>query len=243
MMGVNVKTAVVLAGGAGLRLKPLTNCCPKPMVELLGKPVLQWVIEWLKSNGVSDVVLGVAYRKESVIDYFKDGSEFGVKIKYSVHSVEGETGEGFRLAISRHVTDDTFVAVNGDELTNFNLKDLIAFHTTHNPVVSIAVAHPRCPFGIIKVQENGLVDSFVEKPLIPSLLVSIGVYLFSRRIIDYLPKKGSIEKTVFPLLASEKLLRAFPINGTWLTVNTMKDLKAAESILKRKVRDGKWLEY
>jgi NDP-sugar pyrophosphorylase family protein len=240
---MTVKTAVVLAGGAGLRLKPLTNCCPKPMVELLGKPILQWAIEWLKSNGVSNIVLGVAYHKESIIDYFKNGSEFGVEIKYSVHSVDGETGEGFRLAISRYVMDDLFVAINGDELTNFNLADLITFHTAHNPVASIAVAHPRCPFGIIKVKEDGLVDSFVEKPLMPSLLVSMGIYLFNRRIIAYLPKKGSIETTTFPLLAREKLLRAFPINGTWLTVNTMKDLKAAESILKRKVRNGAWLKY
>jgi len=238
-----VKTAVVLAGGSGLRLYPLTKNQPKPMIKLIGKPILQWVIEWLKINGISDIVIGVAYRKESVIDYFKDGSEFGVKIKYSVHSVNGETGEGFRLAITRYVKDDLFVAVNGDELTNFNLMDLINYHVAHDPVATIAVTHPRCPFGVINADENGLVLSFAEKPLIRSLLVSIGVYLFSNRIEAYLPEKGSIEKTVFPLLAKEKLLRAFPINGVWLTVNTAKDLKLAERNLKKKVKEGKWLEY
>ena len=238
-----VKTAVVLAGGTGSRLYPLTNSRPKPMIKLLGKPILQWVIEWLKNNGISNIVIGVAYRKESVIDYFKDGSEFGVKINYSVHSVNGETGEGFRLAITRYVKDDLFVAVNGDELTNFNLRDLISYHIAHDPVATIAVTHPRSSFGVINTGGNGLVLSFIEKPLIRSLLVSIGVYLFSNGIVAYLPEEGPIEKTAFPLLAKKKLLRAYPINGIWLTVNTVKDLKLAEGILKKKVKEGTWLEY
>lgn len=237
-----VKTAVVLAGGAGSRLYPLTNNRPKPMIELLGKPILQWVIEWLKGNGISNVVIGVVHCKESVIDYFKDGSEFGVKIRYSVHSVDGGTGEGFRLATSRCVKDDLFVAVNGDEITNFNLKDLISYHVAHNPVATIAVTHPRSPFGVINVGEDGLVLSFVEKPLVRSLLVSIGVYLFSNRILEYLPETGPIEKTTFPLLAKEKLLRAYSIDGTWLTVNTMKDLKLAEKVLKERMKEGTWLQ-
>lgn len=238
-----VKTAVVLAGGIGSRLYPLTNNKPKPMIKLLGKPILQWVIEWLISNGISNVVIGVAYCKESVINHFKDGSEFGVKIRYSVHSVDGETGEGFRLAISRYVTEDLFVAVNGDEITNFNLTDLIDYHVAHDPVATVAVAHPRSPFGVISnVDEDGLVLSFVEKPLLRSLLVNIGVYLFSNRILKYLPERGPIEKTTFPLLVKEKLLRAYPINGTWLTVNTMKDLKLAEKVLKKRLEEGTWLE-
>jgi len=236
-----VKTGVVLAGGTGSRLYPLTNDRPKPMIKLLGKPILQWVIEWLRSNGISNIVIGVAYCKESVINHFKDGSEFGVKIRYSVHSVEGETGEGFRLAISRYVTDDPFVAVNGDEITNFNLKDLIDYHVANNPVATVAVANPRSPFGVISVDQDGLVLSFDEKPLLHSLLVSIGVYLFSNRILQYFPQMGPIEKMTFPLLAKEKLLRAYPINGTWLTVNTMKDLELAEKVLKKRLEEGTWL--
>lgn len=237
-----VKTAVVLAGGAGSRLYPLTNNRPKPMIKLLGKPILQWVIEWLRHNRISEIILGVAYHKEAVIDYFKDGSSFGVRIKYSIHSIDGETGEGFRLAISRHVTDDLFIAVNGDEITNFNLGSLISYHVKNDPVATIAVAHPRSPFGVINVDGDGLVSSFAEKPLISSLLVSIGVYSFRNRIIDYLPEKGPIEKTAFPLLVKENLLRALPINGIWLTVNTMKDLKLAEKVLKKRLEKGTWLE-
>jgi mannose-1-phosphate guanylyltransferase len=241
-MSKSVKTAVVLAGGSGSRLSPLTNDRPKPMVSLLGKPILHWVVEWLKSNGITNLVIGVAYCKESVMDYFKDGTELGVKISYSVHSVEGETGEGFRLAISRHVADDLFVALNGDEITNFKLDDLIRYHLKNKPVATIAVAHPSCPFGVVNANEDGLVYSFVEKPLLHSLLTSIGIYLFSRQILDYLPRRDSVERATFPLLAKKGLLRAYAIDGTWLTINTMKDLESAKVFLKEHVGNGTWLE-
>jgi len=236
-----LRTAVVLAGGTGLRFRPLTNDRPKPMVELLGKPILEWVVEWLKHNGILNIIVGVAYHKESVMDYFKDGSGFGVRIKYSVHSVEGETGEGFRRAIIRYVNDDLFLAMNGDEITNFNLRDFVDYHKRYNTLATIAVTNPRSPFGLARTDKNGFVLSFEEKPIIPSILVNIGVYLFDHRIISYLPEKGPIEKKTFPLLAKKKLLRAYPINGTWLTINTMKDLKLAESVLKKRMENGAWL--
>jgi mannose-1-phosphate guanylyltransferase len=237
-----IKTAVLLAGGAGSRLYPLTSDRPKPMVKLLDKPIMEWAIEWLKHNGISNIVIGVAYHKEAVMEYFKDGSEFGVDIKYSVHSVEGETGEGFRLAISRYVKDELFVALNADELTNFRLSDMLRAHVSRHPVATIAVCHPKSPFGVINVGKNSYIQSFKEKPIISSLLVSIGIYLFSNQIVNYLPEKGSIEKTAFPALCKETLLRAYPIRGTWITVNTMKDLNNAESILKKRVRNGQWLK-
>jgi len=239
---VKVKTAIVLAGGAGVRLRPLTNRIPKPMVKVLGKPILQWVLEWLRSNGISNFVFGVAYHKESVINYFKDGSQFGANIKYSVHSVSGETGEGFRLAVNRHIKDELFVAVNGDELTNFNLRKMIAYHVAHEPVATIAVTHPESPFGVVSLDKEGRVLSFEEKPRLLSLFVSIGIYLFSKQITKYLPKTGAIERTTFPLLAKESLLRAFAIDGTWLTVNNMKDLEEAERVLRQKSEEGTWLE-
>jgi len=238
-----VKTAVVLAGGAGLRLRPLTKDQPKAMVRVLNKPILQWVIEWLQHHGIKHVIIGVAYRKETVMDYFEDGSEFGVKISYSIHTVDGETGEGFRLAINRFVNDDVFVAMNGDELTNFDLKDMINFHRKHERIATIAVTNPRSPFGVVKVAENGLILAFQEKPMIPSLLVSTGVYVFSRNIKDYLPEKGRIEETTFPMLAKKKLLVGYVMKeNVWLTVNTVKDLKYAESILKKKVHERAWLK-
>lgn len=237
-----VKTAVVLAGGAGLRLRPLTRDQPKVMVRVLDKPILQWVIEWLRHSGITRVILGVAYCKEAVMNHFGAGSKFGVEISYSVHSVDGETGEGFRLAISRYVRDDVFVAMNGDEITNFDLRDMINFHCRYGQMATIAVANPRSPFGLIEMGKDGLISAFMEKPMIPSLLVSMGVYVFSRSIENYLPEKGRIEKITFPFLVKNKLLRGYKMKGTWLTINTMKDSRLAENILKKKVREEKWLK-
>jgi NDP-sugar pyrophosphorylase family protein len=239
--GKMIKTAVVLAGGAGLRLRPLTNNKPKVMLKVAGKPILQWVIEWLKFNGISNLVIGVAHKKETIMRYFRDGSKLGVQIKYSVHSIEGETGEGFRLAVSRYVDDDLFVAMNGDEMTNFRLNDMLNQHLSNNVLATIAVTNPASPFGIIRIDDKGLIQSFEEKPILTSLFVSIGIYVFNREILKYLPEKGAIEKTTFPLLAQRKLLGAYKTSGDWFTVNTIKELQNTENELKRKLEKGTWL--
>ncbi|TMI49011.1 hypothetical protein E6H22_03840, partial [Candidatus Bathyarchaeota archaeon] len=91
----SVRTAVVLSGGEGIRLLPITKDLPKGLVKVGGKPLLQWVVEWLRENGVTSIVMGVAYLKDHIINYFGNGDRFGVEIKYSIHTVQGGTGEGF----------------------------------------------------------------------------------------------------------------------------------------------------
>lgn len=234
-----IKTAVILAGGEGTRLRPLTNDIPKPMIKILGKPILQWIIEWLINNGISNIVIGVSYKKEAVINYFKDGSKFNCDINYSTHSIEGETGEGFRLAINRYVNDAIFLAMNGDEITNFNLNELINYHIKNNPIVTIATTNPRSDFGIIKISKDGRILSFKEKPILSNILVSMGIYIFNHQIVDYLPRDGPIEKTTFPLLAKHRLIRAFKINGDWLTINNMKDIMFVEKFLTERQKKEK----
>ncbi len=234
-----VRTAVVLAGGAGLRLRPLTNDKPKAMVEVLGKPLLQWVVEWLKSNNIKRLVIGVAYRKEAIMNHFDDGSKFGLQIDYSIHSVDGETGEGFRLAISRYVKDDTFVAMNGDELANFDLSQMVGFHLSQKSIATIAVSPLRSPYGVVDVAGSNDVVGFKEKPIIDSVMVSSGIYVFDQRILEYLPENGSLERVTLPALARLRLLKAYHINGLWLTVNSVKDLETAEHELLKTRRELK----
>src|SRR2546429_825773 len=148
------RTAVVLSGGEGVRLRPITSDLPKGLVKVGGKPLLQWVVEWLKANGISNIVMGVAYLKEQIIEFFGDGAQFGVKIQYSIHTVRGGTGEGFRLAISRYVDDQTFFALNGDQITDLKLKTMLTKHRKSGTLSTIAVVHPRLPFGLIKVDRR-----------------------------------------------------------------------------------------
>jgi len=225
---VKIKTAVILVGGAGLRMRPFTEDMPKCMVPLKGKPLIHWIISWLKDYGFKHIVLGVAYRKEVVINYLKNNSQ-GLKIDISEHTVEGETGEGFRLAISRFVKDDDFLAMNGDEITSLNLGRLEELHLIHKPLATISVSPMRSPFGILEIEGDDIV-SFKEKPLVENMFVSIGVYIFNRRILDYIPENGSIEKMVFPLLARKRVLKACILKPEelWLTINSVKDLSVAE---------------
>jgi len=232
-MSVKLETAVILAGGAGLRLRPLTSDMPKAMITVAGKPLLQWILEWLKRNGVVTVVIGVAYKKEQLMDYFGDGRAFDVNIKYSEHSVEGGTGEGFRLAIQRHVNDRTFLAMNGDELVDIDLSELAIHHHSRGGIATIAVGPLRSPYGLVEVDQNDVIG-FREKPILQSHLVSVGVYVFSKEILSYLPERGNIEQTTLPKLASMRKLKAYVHNGFWATINTIKDLEDVENELGRR---------
>lgn len=226
-----MRTAVILVGGSGLRMRPLTEDMPKCMIPLRGKPLIHWTLEWLKGYGFEHAVLGVAYRKEVIIDYLKK-HPVGLKVDYSEHSVEGETGEGFRLAIQRFVNDETFLAMNGDETTNLDLQRLEDQHLENKPVATIAVSPMRSPFGILEIEGNDIVG-FREKILLEDKLVSIGVYAFNHEILNYLPAKGAIEKTAFPALAQKRLLKACRLSKdeVWLTINSVKDLSVAEKEL------------
>jgi mannose-1-phosphate guanylyltransferase len=223
-----LKTAVVLVGGAGLRMRPFTEDMPKCMVPLQGKPLIYWIMTWLKSYGFKKIVFGVAYHKEIVIEYLKNNSQ-GLEIKISEHTIDGETGEGFRLAISRFVEDTNFLAMNGDEITSLDLNRLEDIHLSKKPIATIAISPMRSPFGVLELDDDNIVG-FSEKTLLDNTLVSIGIYVLNRRILDYLPITGSIERLVFPQLAKNRLIRACKLKSgeLWFTINSVKDLSVAE---------------
>lgn len=223
-----IQTVVVLAGGAGLRMRPFTEDMPKCMIPVRGKPFLHWTLIWLRENGFKHIVLGLAYRKEIIMNYVLE-NPLGVDIDFSEHTVEGETGEGFRLAIERYVNDEDFLAMNGDEFTNLDLQRLADFHLKHNPVATIAVSPMQSPYGILEIEGSDILG-FKEKPILEDRLISIGIYVFNRAVLNYLPMTGSIERTAFPLLAKNRLLKAYRLSGDerWLTINSVKDLGAIE---------------
>lgn len=232
-MSTRIDTAVVLAGGPGNRLRPITNSIPKGMVKICGKPLLEWIVEWLTESGIRNIVFGVAYLRNKIIEYFGDGVKFGANIKYSVHTVEGGTCEGFRLAVMRHVNRENFFAMNGDQITDLPIAKMASFHLKHGSIATIAVNNPRCPFGHIEMSDEHEVINFIEKPSCPTFC-NTGNYVFNKKILDYLPSKGDIERSTFPALAREHNLIGYRYNGFFVTINTYRDLIEAEKMLRRR---------
>ncbi len=225
-------TAVVIAGGKGLRLMPLTQDVPKSLVEVGGKPLLYWIIKWLKSYQVKHLVIGVAYKKEKIFEFMKSNANFGLDVDYS-EDKEGGTAQAFRLAIKDHVSDEDFFAMNGDELTNMDLKRLEREHTQNKPIVTMALTPFKCRLSVVKLKDSKVAD-FEYGKILEDVPVSIGVYAFNRRILDYIPESGSIEDQVFKRLAPEGKVLAHMLKGNeeWITVNTQKDITEAEAVLK-----------
>jgi len=226
------KTAVILSGGEGLRLRPITHDIPKGLVKVGGKPLLEWVIEWLQQNMVTDLIIGVAYLREKIIHYFGNGGKFGVDIRYSVHTVEGGTSEGFRLAISRYVDSPSFFALNGDQITDLRLGSFHNSYSKDGALASIAVVHPRLPFGLVEISPKGFCEGFVEKPVLRDFFCSMGIYVFDRKVLKYMPGKGDVERTTFPKLAKMNKLKAFKHYGSFITVNSLRELEEADEALK-----------
>lgn len=223
-----IKTAVVLAGGEGLRLRPLTSDKPKVMIPVAGKPILEWILQWLIANGISRIVVGVAYKKDVITEYVTR-LKLPATIEFSEHTVEGGTGEGFRLAIERFVQDDTFLAMNGDEITDIKISELESFHRRCGGLATIAVANLRSPFGVVELHDDKIVQFKEKAPL--DAWVSTGIYAFNHGVLQHLPVRGSIEVETFPKLARLGKIAAYRHKGFWGTLNTLKDLHELEKEL------------
>ena len=224
------QTAVIIAGGQGSRLKPLSNNKPKAMVVVNGRPMLYWTLRWLKHHGVKNVVLGVAYKKEKIINYLKANRNFGLNVHISVHTLDGGTAQGFKLAISRFVTDENFIAMNCDEMTNFHLPNLAKVHQKKQPLVTMALAPFYCRFSVVDARKDGIVHGFKYGHMLPDVPVSIGIYCFSREILKHIPDTGSIEHAVFTPLSKKKKIAAYHLtpDEQWLSVNDIKNVREVE---------------
>lgn len=225
---MELKTTLVLVGGKALRMRPLTEEIPKCMVEVAGKPLLYWILRWLKANGITKVVLGVAYKKEVVMEYATKNNE-GLTVVFNDHSDAEETGDAIRQAIEKqNITDAVFLVMNGDELTDLSLKNFLTFHLMYKPVVTLLSCPLRSNYGVITIDSQNTVTEFKEKPVIEGHFMNAGIYIFTQEVRQYLPQRGSIEKMTFVQLAREGKLKAFKYFGFWATADTVKDVKAIE---------------
>ncbi len=228
-----LETAIIIAGGKGTRLEERTEDIPKPMVSVGGVPLIARVVRWLKKNEVKNLVIGVAYKKEKIIDYLGNGNRFGVNISYTCHDENGGTEDAFKAAIEQSkIPDENFYAMNGDQLTDLQLEGLTNSHLRSGAIATLTTIRLRTNFGIIETDIQNKITKIHEKWSVPNVLMNSGIYVFNREITGYL-HGGNIEENTFRRLAEERKLNSFYYDGEWMTVNDKKELKKAEEFLSR----------
>jgi NDP-sugar pyrophosphorylase family protein len=229
-------TALVLAGGRGERLRPLTDDRPKPMIELAGAPILEHHLRWLREQGVERAVLLTGYLHEVVSSYFAEPRVEGLRVECVVEERPLGRGGAFRRGFEEaQISDRVVVATNGDVLTDQALAPMASAHARAGAAATILLTQMVSPYGIVDVGDDGLVRSFEEKPKLPHW-INGGVYLLDASVFAGFPEEGDHETTTFPRLAAEGRLAAFKSEASWRSVDSMMDLREAEDYLTARQR-------
>ncbi len=219
--------ALIIAGGEGERLRPLTSDRPKPMIPVAGKPILEYQIEWLAGEGVSDVILLCGYKAEMIQEHFGDGSPFGLRVQYSVEPEPLGRGGALKLGARLLPPDKELVlGLNGDILTNQPLAPLLRYHQRKGASATVMLTRLRSPYGITRSDRAGHIVAFEEKPLLPHW-INAGVYALAADFFRRLPERGDHERTTFPELAAEAKLFGYRSHAYWRSIDSFKDLTQA----------------
>ncbi len=219
-----VKKAVILAGGKGTRLKPLTLEIPKPLVTVHDRTLIEHLFDLFKRHGVKDIVLSVGYKADKIKEVIGNGKKFGVNVDYLVEKEPLGTAGPLRLA--KEELQETFIVTNSDELKDIDLTDMYRYHKESGALATIALTTVDDPsaYGVAEMKGNFILR-FVEKPAkdeAPSNLINSGLYMFEPEVLDYI-KEGftNLEKDVFPVLAQEGKLAGYAFSGQWLNTGTL----------------------
>jgi mannose-1-phosphate guanylyltransferase len=216
--------AVILVGGEGTRLRPLTTTVPKPIVPLVDRPFIAYMLEWLSGHGVDDVVMSCGFLATSVRNVLGDGSAYGLRLRFVEEPEPRGTGGALKFAES--LLDERFLMLNGDVLTDIDLGAQMAQHDAAGATGTLAlvpVADPSA-YGLVRLEEDSRVREFVEKPRpdeIDTNLISAGAYVLERSVLELIPpdRKVSIEREVWPRLVGQGLY-GFAADAYWLDIGT-----------------------
>jgi mannose-1-phosphate guanylyltransferase len=216
--------AVILVGGEGTRLRPLTSRLPKPIVQLVDRPFIVYMLEWLRGHGVEDVVMSCGFRATQVRDVLGDGSALGIRLRF-VEEREPR-GTAGALKVAQDLLDERFLVLNGDVLTDIDLTAQIAQHEhtgARGTLALVAVDDPTA-YGLVRLDDDGAVSEFVEKPRpdeVDTNMISAGAYVLEREILDLVPaeRNVSIEREVWPMLVGDGLY-GFESHAYWLDIGT-----------------------
>ncbi len=225
--------AVIMAGGFGTRLRPLTNNIPKPMVPIVNVPMLEHVITLLKKHGITDYVMLLYYQPEIIRRYFDDGSKFGVSIKYVLPDKDYGTAGAVKL--SEEFIKDKFLVISGDVLTDFDLGAIYKYHEEKKSVATLSLYSSENPlqYGIVLTDENDKIVRFLEKPSSSEVFsdtINTGIYCFNKEVFNYIPEGENFDfsKDLFPyLLANHIPLFGCKSKGYWRDVGNLEEYIAA----------------
>ena len=249
---------VIMAGGEGTRLRPLTSTVPKPLLPVANRPMMEHVIDLLRAHGIEDIVVTVAFMANAIKNYFGDGSDFGVRLTYVDEPVPLGTAGSVRNAME-HLSDDRFVVISGDVITDIDLSAIISYHESKGALATIGLTPVDNPleFGIVITREDGTIERFLEKPTwgqVFSDTINTGIYVLEPTVFDYIDPDRSVDFSgeVFPaLLRDGKPLYGAVATGYWEDVGTLEAyLRAHTDVLDQMVQlripgfqiaDGVWV--
>lgn len=235
----------MLVGGFGTRLRPLTLTSPKQMLPVVGRPMLEGVLEHLHEHGVDEVVLSLGYKPDAFMEAYPDAVCAGVRLVYAVEPEPLDTAGAIAFAARADGIDERFLVVNGDVLTDLDISALVAFHEAAGAEGTIALTVVEDPshFGVVPTDDEGRVLAFVEKPPrdeAPTNLINAGYYVLEPSVLDRIPagRKVNIERETFPAMVAEGRLFARADDAYWLDVGTPERLLQASLDYLNDVRHG-----
>ncbi|MGZ7095708.1 MAG: DUF4954 family protein [Methanobacterium sp.] len=235
-----------MAGGKGTRLRPLTLIRPKPMIPLVNKPIIQYTVDRLKRFGLKDIIMTLNYMSTNIKNYFKDGTSFGVDIKYSVEKWPLGTGGSVKKA--QKYIDDTFMVVSGDVLTDVDFNDVLKFHKEKGALVTMVLTEIEDPthFGIAVMDNDNKITEYLEKPApedVFSNVANTGIYILEPEIFEFFQEKEEkseldFSKDIFPeVIKKDAGIYGYVFNGYWNDVGrTETYLEATYDILDQKIK-------
>lgn len=220
---------VLMVGGLGTRLRPLTENIPKPMLHVGDKPILETIILNFKKNGFKNIILSVSYKSEIIESHFGDGTAFGVNIEY-IHESK-RMGTAGALGLMQEKLKEPFFVMNGDLLTNINFEHMMDYHITNNSLATMGVREYdfQVPYGVVNIDGENI-TSIEEKP-VHSFFVSGGVYVLDHKVLDFIPKDEFFDMpTLFEKVIGNKMKSiSFPIREYWLDIGRVEEFEKANN--------------
>jgi mannose-1-phosphate guanylyltransferase/phosphomannomutase len=236
-----------MAGGVGTRLRPLTCNIPKPMMPLMNKPIMEHILKLLKKHGITEVCATLQYLPEIIKDYFEDGTDFGVNLKYYIEEIPLGTAGSVKNA--QEFLDETFIVISGDVLCDIDLTEAIEFHKRKGSIATLVLTREEIPleYGVVVTEEHGNIIRFLEKPSwgeVFSDTINTGIYILEPEVLNYFEKDNMFDfsKDLFPLLLKDKQPLFGKISDCyWCDIgNPEQYIQAHKDIFKGNVKGNYW---